>query len=182
MKLASILRIATLSMSLLFVGSLNGVVTSPALSQESFTNEHLASAAAAIKATRSAEGFDEILPVVADDTKTLLMQSNPEFAREIDVMVTEVAIDLAVRRPDLDRTIQEVWARRFTKEELDEITKFYTTPVGAKLAEKSPELGSLAIGAAREWREKIGEEMLNASRKRLEAVAAPDPNAKPAEQ
>ena len=175
MKLFSIAGIASLALAVALAASTLAPHSATAQDQ-SFAPEHLKAAAGAIAATRSDVGFDEILPIVADETKTLLMQSNPEYAREIDAMVTEVAIKLAVKRPELDRTLQEVWARRFSAEELNQITAFYTSPVGAKLAEKTPELSALSIGAARKFREDLGTEMLSLARPEMDKIKAPAKN------
>ncbi|MBB4304047.1 hypothetical protein GGD81_003102 [Rhodobium orientis] len=177
MTLSKTVGTAALALAVMLVaGALN--LTPAAAQEETFTPEHMKAAEAAVEATRSNYGFDEILPIVASQTKQQLVRQNPEFAREIDAMVNDVALSMAGKRVDLDKMIEEIWARRFTKEELDEITAFYTSPVGAKLAEKSAELSTLSIGAAREYRNQLGIDMLEQAQKEMEKIAAAAPEKK----
>ena len=106
--------------------------------QETFTKEHLHAARAAIEGGNAFRSFDDILPVIADKTRTLFIRTNPSATKVIDEVTNEVALKLANRRPELDRTIMEVWARRFSTEELNEIAAFYQSPVGKKFAKLGP--------------------------------------------
>ncbi|MEI2387065.1 DUF2059 domain-containing protein [Breoghania sp. JC706] len=135
--------------------------------QETFTKEHLAAARAAIEGGNAFRSFDDILPVIADKTRTLFIRTNPSATKVIDEVTNEVALKLANRRPELDRTIMEVWARRFSTEELNEIAAFYQSPVGKKFAKLGPELTALSIGAAKQWGDVISTEMVTRVREEL---------------
>ncbi len=138
----------------------NPPATAPADQQPQFTPEQLALAQKAIDASKSVAGFDDILPGVAEQTKALFVRSNPLLASDIDEVTDKVALSLAPQRRELDRVLEEVWARRFTQEELQQIIDFYQSPVGKKLASLSPELVALSIGAAKQWQDKIATEMV----------------------
>ncbi|WP_319774171.1 DUF2059 domain-containing protein [Breoghania sp.] len=135
--------------------------------EETFTKEHLAAARAAIEGGNAFRSFDDILPVIADKTRTLFIRTNPSATAVIDEVTNEVALQLANRRPELDKTIMEVWARRFTTEELNEIAEFYRSPVGSKFAKLGPELTALSIGAAKQWGDIISTEMVTRVREEL---------------
>lgn len=143
------------------------LVLQPAIAQEEFTAEHLKAARAAIDGGNAFRSFDDMLPVIADKTRTLFIRSNPSASAVIDEVTNEVALKLADRRPELDKTIMEVWARRFTTEELNEIANFYSTPLGKKFAELGPELTALSIGAAKQWGDVIATEMVTQVREEL---------------
>ncbi|PLX39189.1 MAG: hypothetical protein C0606_01210 [Hyphomicrobiales bacterium] len=138
-----------------------------ARAQEEFSKEHLRAAQKVIEVARAAEGFDEILPVMAEQTKSLFIRSNPAITREIEEATTNVAIKMAARRPELDRIVQEIWARRFTIEELEEINTFYASPTGTKLAKMSPEIIALSVGAAKQWGDALATEMVTLVREEL---------------
>ncbi|WP_334176361.1 DUF2059 domain-containing protein [Pseudoxanthobacter sp.] len=125
-----------------------------------YSPEILSLAQQAIDASQSVAGFDEILPRVAEQTKALYVRSNPLLASDIDAVTNEVALSLAPQRRELDRTLEEVWANRFSADELKEIIAFYQSPVGKKLAQLSPEIVALSIGAAKQWQDKIATEMM----------------------
>lgn len=140
--------------------------------QKTFTKEHLQAAGEAVKVSQAAAGMDEILPIVAEETRALFIRANPLQVQLIDEVVTDIAIKTASKRPDLDKTINEVWARRFTIEELNEIAAFYKTPTGQKLATTSPELIALTIGAGKKWQDEIARQMVLDVRKEFEKRSA----------
>ncbi len=129
-------------------------------SAETYTKEHLAAARAAIAAAKVTEGFDEILIGVAAQTKQVLVRRAPAASTQIEEVTNAVALELVPRRGELNQQIQELWAGRFTKEELDEITRFYASPVGQKFTKEIPAIGQGIGMAAQVWQKKIGEEML----------------------
>lgn len=139
-----------------------------AAQEETFTAEHLKLAREAVLVTKSEGAFNDILPVIADQTKAVFIRSNPALAAQIEEVTTAVAIDLAATRRDLDRTIQEVWARRFSEDELREIIAFYQTPVGAKLADLSPEILALVVGAAKQWSDELSTVMVTRVREEMQ--------------
>lgn len=132
----------------------------PAKAEAPLTPEQIAAAKAAIDASQSTYGFDDILPSVASRTKALFTRSNPLMAADIDAVTDQVAIKLAARRPDLDTLIEGVWARRFTVDELNQIAAFFNSPVGAKFAKLSPEIAAMSLGAARQWEDQLSTEMV----------------------
>lgn len=136
--------------------------------EETFTPEHLQLAQEAVTLSRSAESFDDILPTLAEQTKTLYLRSNPAIAKDIEEVTQTVAIALAAKRLELDHVIQQVWARRFSVDELKEIIAFYKTPTGSKLAQLSPEVVALSIGAAKQWSDEISSLMVSQVREELQ--------------
>ncbi len=175
MKLASIAGAAGLIVTLA-VAAILPIAQLAAQENETFTKEHIQAAGKVVAAARAAEGFDEILPIVAEETRALFIRSNPHITQLIETVVDEIAIEMAADRPKLDRTINEVWARRFTQQELEEIYQFYNTPVGKKLSEKSPELIALTIGAAKQWEKTIATDMVTKARAEIEKHSAAENN------
>lgn len=134
---------------------------------EDFSKDHLAAAKAAMIASKSIEGFDEILIGVAAQTKGVLVRRAPAASAQIEEATNAAALQLVAKRAELDNQVMELWAARFSKDELDEITKFYSSPVGQKFTKEISQM-SRAIGmAAQVWQKKIGEEMLTMVRAEL---------------
>ena len=127
---------------------------------EDYSADHMAAAKAAIGASHVSDGLDDILIGVAQQTKALLARTNPAQSSVIDELVNAAALELAAKRPDLDKQIQEVWAARFSKEELQKIAEFYNSPVGQKLSKETAGMVQMSGIAAQLWQRKIGEEML----------------------
>lgn len=143
-----------------------------ASAQEEFSESHLEAARQVVVATKALESFDNILPVLAEQTRTLFIQSDPSRTQEISDVTTNVAIKMAERRKELNKTVYEVWARRFSEEELRQLAEFYNTPLGVKLSENGPVIAALAIGAARQWQDQISTEMVAQVREELDKAAA----------
>ncbi|WP_333823587.1 DUF2059 domain-containing protein [Pinisolibacter sp.] len=134
-------------------------LTTGAMAQ-TYSKEHLAAARAAIAAAKVTEGFDEILIGIAAQTKQALVRRAPAASTQIEEVTNAAALELAPKRAELAQQIQEIWAGRFTKEELDEIAKFYSSPVGQKFTKEIPAIGQMIGMSAQVWQKKISEEML----------------------
>jgi len=141
-------------------------LASPVLAAD-YTESHIAAARETIAAAHASEQFNSILLTLADQTKALFQRSNPGAAKDIEEVVTSVALDLAKRRPDLDRELERVWAGRFSEEELKAITAFFKSPVGKKYGELMPLVVQDSIRAAGIWRDAISTEILTRSRDEL---------------
>ncbi|VVT22324.1 DUF2059 domain-containing protein [Rhizobium sp. EC-SD404] len=123
----------------------------PALSQEQLSDSHRAAARAAIAALGATDQFDQILPGTAEQLKSALIQSTPNFESEISSTIDDVAVSLASRRGDLEREAAEIYARNFTEEELNAITEFYTSSAGLKLLENGITVTQELMRSAEIW-------------------------------
>jgi hypothetical protein len=138
-----------------------------AMAQQEPSKEHLAAARAAIEASRVTEGFDNILLNVAQQTKAMYQRGNPSITQDIEDATNKVAIEIAPRRTELDRQIQIAWAAKFSKQELDDIAKFYNSPVGKKLATETQNMVRTATEAVLDWQQKISTDMVSKVREEL---------------
>ena len=141
-------------------------LASPALSED-FTESHIAAARDTIAAAHASEQFNEILLALAEQTKALFQRSNPGAAKDIEEVVSSVALDLAKRRPDLDRELERVWAGRFSEDELKQITAFFNSPVGQKYGQLAPVIIQDSMRSAGIWRDAISTEIVTRSRDEL---------------
>jgi len=177
MRFLSLSRTAGVAMAAVLVmagsSSLSAQTSTSTGEQQTFTSEQLHAAQRAIDASKATEGFDQILPTLAEQTQGLFTRSYPALTAQIEEVTTQVAIEMAQRRPQLDRTIQEIWARRFSVEELNEITAFYTSPIGEKVADLSPSISALSVGASKQWADALSTEMVEEVRRRMQAQGAP---------
>lgn len=144
----------------------------PAAAQDDFSESHIEAAREVVTVTKALDTFDDILPLLAEQTRTLFIQSDPSRTQEVIEVSTDVALKLAAKRSELNRIIYEVWARRFSEEELRELAAFYNTPLGQKLTENGPTVTALSIGAARQWQDAISTEMVSLVREELDKRAA----------
>ncbi|MBA5779359.1 DUF2059 domain-containing protein [Stappia sp. F7233] len=134
---------------------------------EPVSETHLQAAKEAVLAAKVLTPYDNFLPLIAEQTRTLFVRSNPSAGAEIDEVVNEVALNMVEKRPELNQIVYEVWARRFSEEELKEIAAFYNSPVGQKFSDLGGELTALSVGAGKQWSDRISAEMVSIVRDEL---------------
>ncbi len=125
-----------------------GFVASGAAAQDAVSESHLAAAKQVAVVTKVLEPFDDILPILAEQTRTAFIQSDPTRAEEIAEVVQNVALTLAPKRTELNNLVYKAWADAFTEEELNQLAEFYSTELGQKLTEKIPTITQYSVGAA----------------------------------
>jgi len=158
-------RIRSLFGALLLAVSL--AIPGSASAQE-ISDAHLQAAWNAVRAVGADNGFDEALPNIAVQVQDLLVRQRPDLLREIGGVVNDVALELIVRRLDLNNDVARIWALAFSEAELNEITAFYNSPTGRKLADLFEELLTDTIAALENWYGRLLSEMVERSILELE--------------
>jgi len=134
------------------------------------TEGQLQAARQVVVANKALNAFDEILPLMAEQTRTIFIQADPLRSEEVTAITNDVALQLASKRKDLNEMIYQIWANRFTEEELRQLAEFYESPLGQKLATATPSITALSIGAARQWQDQISTEMVSLVREKLQKI------------
>ncbi|MEM9221052.1 MAG: DUF2059 domain-containing protein [Pseudomonadota bacterium] len=134
---------------------------------EDFEASHLRAAQNVISLIGGDVTFDDILPRIANQTRAVFTRTNPALTREIEVAVNEAALAMVPRRIELSKTLQLIWARRFSEEELNQLAEFFNGPLGSKYVEMFPIVSALALGASKQYEQVISAEMVNETRDRL---------------
>ena len=137
-----------------------GFLTTASMAQDSISESHLAAAKKVAAATKVLEPFDDILPILAEQTRTAFIQSDPTRAEEIIEVTQGVALQLAPKRAELNDLVYNAWAQSFSEAELTQLAEFYNTELGQKLTNTIPAITQYSVGAAREWQDKISTEMV----------------------
>ena len=163
-----LLTAALLVMSATIGGNAFAQETAQAQEEETFTESHIEAARNVVAITEVLNTFDTILPVLAEQTTNIFVQANPTRAEEIIEVTNNVALSLAGKRSELNLKIYQIWARRFTEQELKQLAEFYKTPLGAKLTKSGPTMSALTIGTAREWQDALSIEMVTLVREELD--------------
>lgn len=127
------------------------------------TPAHLAAARDAIDAAKNFKGFDNLLPLLAQQTQNRLIRLRPDQHQLISQVVDQTSLDLASRRVDLDNDVARIMAKYFTQEELEQIAAFYKTPAGIKFADLLPKVSSEALQTVKGWSDRVGEELYEKS-------------------
>lgn len=134
---------------------------------QAISDSHLTAAREAVMASKASRSFDNVLPLLSEQTQNRLIRIRPDLHAEINEVVEEITLTMAVRRDELDNDIARVWARAFTEEELVTIKAFYESSAGAKLAEIGPRVINESFAAAKGWSDRIGAELFEKAQEEL---------------
>ncbi len=137
-----------------------GILSTGAMAQDAISESHLAAARKVAATTKVLEPFDNILPLLAEQTRTAFIQAEPTRAEEIIEISQDVALQLAPKRAELNNQVYTAWAQNFTEDELNQLADFYSTDLGQKLTSSVPNITGFSLAAAREWQDKISTEMV----------------------
>jgi hypothetical protein len=148
---------------------LSGIALGSASAQE-VTEDQIKAARAAINALGITNQFDNILPNLAEQLKSTMIQANPNFGDAINSSVDATALALAPRRADLEREAAVTYAKAFTIDELKAIADFYNSPTGKKLLKDGPIATRALYKAADIWGQGISRDLANQSNDALQKV------------
>jgi len=112
-----------------------------------------------VQLSGAARMFDEVLPMIADQTKNAFIRANPDMQLGIISVVDQIAVSLVSRRPELDNYLARVWASAFTSDEMEDLVEFYESEAGKKFGVTLPKLLAVQTAAAQEWGKSVSEEM-----------------------
>ncbi len=143
-----------------------GSLTTGANAQE-IAESHLTAARDAMSSARTTEGFDGILPQLAEEAKAELIRNRPDQEEKLTELVDGVAISMAGRRGDLENEVATVFAKAFSEAELTEIAAFYNSDAGQKFLRESPIVLREMTGASRIWASGVRRDMQLAIQEKL---------------
>lgn len=139
------------------------------------SEDQIKAARAAISALGITNQFDAILPNLAEQLKSTMIQANPNFQDAISTTVDQQALALAPRRADLEREAAVTYAKAFSIEELKAIADFYTSDAGKKLIKDGPIATRELYKAADIWGQGISRDLANQSNAALEKIVKVPP-------
>lgn len=145
----------------------------PSIAQETFSDEHLKYTREVMQGLRVFNSFDQIIPTMAEQARALFVRNNPALVEEVETATTNAALALIARRSELDDQVVQIWAARFTTEELKEISGFFNSPSGQKFASQSGVLLQDSAVAAKEWGDRLSVEIMDMVQSELAEVTAP---------
>lgn len=139
--------------ALLLLALTAGVATPAAAQQQAPDSATLAAAGRLLTAMRSAETMEQVL------TTSLAAQREAPTGLP-PVFWDSLQARMRVQLPALVSRLREIYAERFTRQELDELTGIYSTPVGRKLARLNGDLTQAGMAAGQQWSAGIAQQLL----------------------
>jgi hypothetical protein len=104
---------------------------------------------------------DQMVALVEAQIAALVLEANPGEKEKVDRAVADLV------RPALRRRMPEyldlaagIYAEHFTRNELDQLLAFYKSPVGQKLKREQDKLVPAVSEMARNWVNRVGNDVL----------------------
>jgi uncharacterized protein len=104
--------------------------------------------------------YDPAVDGVIIHHKGVLLQINPNLAKDINDVEQVMRQEGAARRQELHKEIALGYASAFTEQELKDMIAFYKTPLGKKMIEQEPKAGEESTKRAQVWIDKYAETVI----------------------
>ena len=105
--------------------------------------------------------FDPVVVSVIEQTKGALLQTNPQLAKDLNDVATQLRNEFAPRRSELMGEAARLYATRFTEQEIKDMTAFYKSSLGKKMLVTEPQVLDEAFNFVQQWAPRVGEEVMN---------------------
>lgn len=158
------------TMAAIAFGCVIGAATifAPVIAQETVSDAHRENARKVMAELKLFNSFDQIIPTMAEQARALFVRNNPALAAEIEESATNAALTLIERRVELDNKVIDIWASRFSEEEIKAVADFFSSDAGKKFASQSGELLQESAVAAKEWGDTLSVDIIDMVRNDLE--------------
>jgi hypothetical protein len=95
--------------------------------------------------------YASVVPTLVLKTKNTLMQTNPNYQKDLNEVAVIVAQSLAGREKEIGEGMAKVYASDFTEQELKDLVTFYKTPLGQKLLTEEPKAIQASMTYMGQW-------------------------------
>lgn len=121
----------------------------------------LAAAREVVELKGGTKMFDPIILSVVDQTRTALLRTNPQLSKDINEVASNVLVEYASKRAELQGEAAKFYAARFSEQELKDIATFYKSALGKKMLEQEPlVLDDTFNYVQQQWAPKFAEEAM----------------------
>jgi hypothetical protein len=117
--------------------------------------------------------FDTVIDTMTRGMAGMLRKQHPARAKEIEDVFSRMAARFNARKSEVIDMIAPLFAERFTIEEIQAITAFYHSPVGAKLVREQPAITQQSMVMGMAWGQRIGQEIEREAREELRKRGLP---------
>jgi uncharacterized protein len=149
---ARLLQVVLLAFAVTAIGA-------PARAQQPSANA-IAMAKEIIVAKGSATLFNTIGNNVIEQSKAMLLQTNPTLTKDLDDVAAKLRSDYAARMAEPLNDAAKLYAAGFTEQELKDILAFYKSPAGKKVADQETGILEHSLSDLDAWAAKFSEEVL----------------------
>jgi len=136
------------------------LLSAPALAQQPPASA-VAAARELVELKGGAQMFDPVIVSVIEQTKGALLQTNPQLAKDLNDVATQLRAEFTPRRNELMNEAAKFYAAAFTEQEIREMTTFYKSPLGKKMLVTEPQVLDQTFNYVEQWGPRVAEEAMN---------------------
>ena len=107
-----------------------------------------------LEASGSMSAFKSAVTSMMGSFKSMNSSVPDEVWKELEKEFLSTSLD------DLVTLLTPVYERHMTEADLNEVIKFYNSPAGKKLAEKTPDIMNESMQAGQTWGQSVGEKVM----------------------
>ena len=136
------------------------LLAAPALAQQP-TAAAIDAARELVELKGGAAMFDPVIVSMIEQTKGALLQTNPQLAKDLNDVATQLRTEFAPRRNELMNEAAKLYAARFTEQELKDMATFFKSPLGKKMIVQEPQVLDETFNYVEQWGPRVAEEVMN---------------------
>lgn len=140
------------------------VVAFPIRAQDA---EHLGLARDVLVAMKTAENFEAVVPSVMTALKPALTAGNAKIAKDFDEIMPLVMGEFNAMKSSLIDEVALIYAKSFSKPELRELSTFFKTPTGQKMARLTPVMAQQMMAAGQRYGQQVATQLTERMRDEL---------------
>ena len=88
---------------------------------------------------------------VIEQTKGTILQTNPGLTKDLDEVSAQLRNEYQPRIAEFTNEIVQLYAQRFTEQELKDVLAFYKSPLGKKVITEEPIALDMGMKRAQTW-------------------------------
>ena len=105
--------------------------------------------------------FDPVIVSMVEQTKNALLQTNPQLAKDLNDVGTQLRTEFGPRRDELMVQAAKLYAARFSEQEIKDMVTFYKSPLGKKMIVQEPQVLDETFSFVQQWAPAVGEQVMN---------------------
>jgi uncharacterized protein len=97
---------------------------------------------------------------VIEQTKGTILQTNPGLTKDLDEVTAQLRSEYQPRVAEMTNEIVQLYAQRFSEQELKDAVTFYKSPAGKKLLAEEPRILDATYARLQQWAIRFQDEVM----------------------
>jgi hypothetical protein len=111
--------------------------------------------------------YEPIVPGVVEQAKSVFLRANPTLGKDLNEVAAKLRAELLPRGAELMNNAANIYASRFSEQELKDALAFYKSPLGRKLLAEEANVLDESLKNAQDWANRLSEEVIGKIRSEM---------------